>query len=217
MNGKGPLRTTEVVITAAGELKATHIIHAVGPRFQEEDLESKLRITIQNCLKQADDKGIKAVAFPAMGAGFYGVPLDVCARVTLGRSGLPGRKNRRREVVVCVMDKREYQPFQKQLAALGQSVKELRCAILNSFEHTAGGGPGIHGPGLYPSRVLADPLSGRQGTPGADRRGLSQTPRSIIYSWANVAMPWAMERLAPSVFFTCSSWCSTWGWRRPSC
>ena len=119
LNGKGPLMTTEVVITAAGEMKACHIIHAVGPRFQEEDLEDKLKITIQNCLKKADEKGIKAVAFPAMGAGFYGVPLDTSARVTLGvikdyLSGSTGIT----EVVVCLLDSREYQPFQKQLSAM---------------------------------------------------------------------------------------------------
>ena len=39
LNSLAPLKTTEVVITDAGEMKANHIIHAVGPRFQEENLE----------------------------------------------------------------------------------------------------------------------------------------------------------------------------------
>jgi O-acetyl-ADP-ribose deacetylase (regulator of RNase III) len=119
LNGQGPLETTEVVISGAGEMKATYIVHAVGPRFQEEDLESKLSTKIENCLKKADDKGIKAIAFPPMGAGFYGVPLDVSARVTLGTiknylSGNTGIK----EVVVSLLDNREYLPFQKQFASL---------------------------------------------------------------------------------------------------
>ena len=84
LDEKGELKTTEAVASGAGEMKADHIIHAVGPRFQEEDLESKLRTTIVNATKCAEEKGIKKIAFPPMGAGFYGVPLDVSARVTLG-------------------------------------------------------------------------------------------------------------------------------------
>ena len=119
LNDMGPLRTTEVVVSGAGEMKAGHIIHAVGPRFQEEDLEVKLKTTVENCLKAADDKGFKQVAFPAMGAGFYGVPLDVSARITLGtiKDYLAGETGIR-EVTGCLFGQREYQPYQKQLASL---------------------------------------------------------------------------------------------------
>jgi O-acetyl-ADP-ribose deacetylase (regulator of RNase III) len=114
------INTTDVVVTAAGEMKAKQIIHAVGPRFQEEDLESKLRTTILNVLKAAEDTGIRAIAFPAMGVGFYGVPLDMSARVTLGtiKEYLSG-DTRVEEVVVCLNDNREYKPFQNQFSALG--------------------------------------------------------------------------------------------------
>ncbi|MFH1892673.1 MAG: macro domain-containing protein [Candidatus Zixiibacteriota bacterium] len=116
----GTLETTEAVVTAAGDMKATYIIHAVGPRFQEEDLEEKLRKTIRNALQKAEDRKIKAIAFPAMGAGFYGVPLDVSARITIktivsylnGETGI-------RDVVICLNDMREYRPFQSQLASSG--------------------------------------------------------------------------------------------------
>jgi hypothetical protein len=56
-----------------------------------------------------------------MGVGFYGVGLPMCARVMLETirdylSGSPAIK----EVVVCLLDNREYGPFQSQLQALGQ-------------------------------------------------------------------------------------------------
>ncbi|MFH1755211.1 MAG: macro domain-containing protein, partial [Candidatus Latescibacterota bacterium] len=35
----GPVNTTDVVVSKAGAMKADHIIHAVGPRFQEKDIE----------------------------------------------------------------------------------------------------------------------------------------------------------------------------------
>ncbi|MGD8921759.1 MAG: macro domain-containing protein, partial [Candidatus Zixiibacteriota bacterium] len=46
LNGKGPLGVTEVITTAAGDLKADFIIHAVGPAFMEEGTEGKLRTTV---------------------------------------------------------------------------------------------------------------------------------------------------------------------------
>jgi O-acetyl-ADP-ribose deacetylase (regulator of RNase III) len=126
----GTLKTTEVVVTSAGEMKAKHIIHAVGPRFQEEGLEDKLRTTILNCLKKADEKGIKMIAFPPMGAGFYGVPLDISAEITLTTvvNYLSGETNIE-EVIICLLDSREYNPFQDRFAALAQSVKSVKETI----------------------------------------------------------------------------------------
>jgi O-acetyl-ADP-ribose deacetylase (regulator of RNase III) len=125
LNDLAPLKTTEAVVSGAGELLARYIVHAVGPRFQEEATEGKLRTTMQNALRAADAKGIKALAFPPMGAGFYGIPLPVCAEVMISSlveylSGDTGIA----EVVICAQDRREYEPFVKQLAALGQTKKE---------------------------------------------------------------------------------------------
>jgi O-acetyl-ADP-ribose deacetylase (regulator of RNase III) len=108
----GKANVTEVVVTSGGDLKAKYILHAVGPQFQEEDLEEKLRKTMDNVLRKAEEKGIKTLAFPAMGAGFYGVPLEVCARETLDAAKrylevIP----RLREVVFCLRDSYEYKKF----------------------------------------------------------------------------------------------------------
>ena len=48
-------------------MTADRIIHAVGPRFQEEDLETKLRTTVLNCLKQAEAAGITSRVHPERG------------------------------------------------------------------------------------------------------------------------------------------------------
>jgi len=115
----GPLETTQVAISGAGDMKSKYIVHAVGPRFQEEDLETKLRTTIINALKSAEDKGIKAIALPAMGAGFYGVPLDVSAKITLGTiKEYLANGSKLQDVVVCLLDNREYKPFAGQMAAM---------------------------------------------------------------------------------------------------
>ncbi|NQT11809.1 MAG: macro domain-containing protein, partial [Planctomycetes bacterium] len=81
LEGMGPVATGEAVASTAGNLKADFIIHAVGPRFREDDIEEKLRTTVRNSLKLAEEKEIRRIAFPAMGAGYYGIAPDVCARV----------------------------------------------------------------------------------------------------------------------------------------
>jgi len=116
LEDKGPLDVTEVAVTGAGNMKAGHILHAVGPRFQEPDTEGKLRRTIVNCLKKAEEEGIERLAFPPMGAGFYGVPLDQSVRITVSTL-LEHLENesRLKEVVICANDGREYRAFEATL------------------------------------------------------------------------------------------------------
>ena len=125
LKNKSPLKTTEVIISTAGNLKANHIIHAVGPRFQEEGIEDKLKSTIINILKLADQKNIKEIALPAMGTGFYGIPLPVSARVTLGTVADYLRKDTGIEkVTICLLDNREFLPFQEYMNRMSQAYKE---------------------------------------------------------------------------------------------
>ncbi len=114
------LNTTEAVVSEAGDLKAKYIVHAVGPRFQEKDLEAKLEKTVINSLAEAEKKNVASIAFPAMGCGFYGVPLDTSAKITLEtiKKYLSGSSNLR-DVTICVLDSREFGPFEKQLTSMG--------------------------------------------------------------------------------------------------
>jgi O-acetyl-ADP-ribose deacetylase (regulator of RNase III) len=121
----GGINPTEAVITSGGNLKVKYIVHAVGPRFQEENLEEKLRATTLNALRRAEENKIKSLAFPAMGAGFYGVPLEVCARVTLetAKKFLEDSKSLG-EVIFCLRDSREYKPFQEQMKKMQLGLPE---------------------------------------------------------------------------------------------
>ena len=112
----GPVKTTEVAVTSGGNLKARYIVHAVGPRFQEEDLEDKLRNTMLNVLQWAEENKIQSLAFPAMGVGFYGIPLDLCAEVMLSTvKEYLKKETSLKEVIVCLRDSREYGPFQRKM------------------------------------------------------------------------------------------------------
>jgi O-acetyl-ADP-ribose deacetylase (regulator of RNase III) len=120
LNEIGNIEPYDAVITDAGEMKASFIIHANGPKFQEENTPDKLKKTIINALKKAEEKSIKAIAFPAMGTGFYGVPLDQSADITLKsiQEYLSG-DTKIEDVKVCLLDNREFIPFEKKLSALG--------------------------------------------------------------------------------------------------
>lgn len=118
----GTLETTRAVVTKAGEMKAGSIIHAVGPKFQEPDIEKKMRDTVINALKAADEKGFRQVAFPPMGAGFYGVPLVLSAELTLEPIiEYLDNETSIDDVIVCLLDNREYTVFQEQLNAAHSS------------------------------------------------------------------------------------------------
>ena len=99
-------------------MKAKYIVHAVGPTFQEEETESKLRTTIFNALKRAEEKGIRQIALPLMGAGFYAIPLDTCCRIMLDSiQEYLSKGSNLDEIFICANDPREYRAFQKALKA----------------------------------------------------------------------------------------------------
>jgi O-acetyl-ADP-ribose deacetylase (regulator of RNase III) len=60
-------------------------------------------------LKSAESNAIKSVAFPPMGAGFYGVPLDKSVEITLGTiAEYLDKGSEIKDVVICGNDSREY-------------------------------------------------------------------------------------------------------------
>jgi len=112
----GSIKMGEAVITGAGEMNAQHIIHACGPKFQEADLEKKLQDCMVSSLRVANENQIKTLAFPPMGTGFYGVPLDLSAKVMLGAiAAFLGGETSLEEILICVVDHRDYVPFRKAL------------------------------------------------------------------------------------------------------
>lgn len=117
----GSAGITEVVVTSGGNLQARHILHAVGPQFQEENMEAKLRATTLNTLQKAEKHKLRRIAMPAMGAGFYGIPLPTCARITIeaARDFLENAVELE-EVVFCLRDRRELNVFREYLQNSGR-------------------------------------------------------------------------------------------------
>jgi O-acetyl-ADP-ribose deacetylase (regulator of RNase III) len=79
----GPIRIGEAAITGAGRLPARHVIHAASMRLGERTSEPGLRDATRNSLRLAAGHGLKSIAFPAVGTGIAGFPLERCAEVML--------------------------------------------------------------------------------------------------------------------------------------
>ena len=71
------------VITTGGDLKARHVIHAVGPRMGEGDEDEKLKNATLNSLRVADENNLTSISFPAISTGIFGFPKDRCAQIML--------------------------------------------------------------------------------------------------------------------------------------
>ncbi len=112
--GHTPVGTA--VITNGGNLKARHVIHAVGPQMGEGDEDRKLQSAIRACLAVADRHGLKSIALPAISTGAFGFPLDRCARILLTEvyRYLQGG-TKLEKVVVCLKGDDTFEIFKREL------------------------------------------------------------------------------------------------------
>ena len=104
------------VITTGGNLKAAHVIHAVGPRMGEGNEDEKLRNATLNSLRVADEHHLKSIAFPAISTGIFGFPMDRCAEIMLSTTMdyLNGDTGLER-VVFCLYGEESFSAFAEEL------------------------------------------------------------------------------------------------------
>ena len=104
------------VLTGGGNLKARHVIHAVGPKMGEGDEDRKLQSAIRACLALADRHGLRSIALPALSSGSFGFPMDRCARILLTevyRYLQGGTKIER--VIISLFDEKTFEIFKREL------------------------------------------------------------------------------------------------------
>jgi len=104
------------VITTGGDLKAKHVIHAVGPRMGEGSEDEKLRNATLSSLKLMDNYNLKTIAFPAISTGIFGYPVDRCAKIMIqtAREYLT-HETQIDEVLFCLYSISDFNTFENEL------------------------------------------------------------------------------------------------------
>jgi len=70
-------------ITGAGKLRARNVIHAASMQLGGRTTAQALRSSTAHSLRIAAERGLTSIAFPAVGTGIAGFPLQECAEIML--------------------------------------------------------------------------------------------------------------------------------------
>jgi O-acetyl-ADP-ribose deacetylase (regulator of RNase III) len=70
-------------ITTGGRLRARYVIHAASMQLGGTTTARALRSSTAHALRVAAEKGLRTIAFPAVGTGIAGFPIPECARIML--------------------------------------------------------------------------------------------------------------------------------------
>ncbi|MGE0565331.1 MAG: O-acetyl-ADP-ribose deacetylase [Pseudolabrys sp.] len=84
--GLGGCETGSAKITRGYRLKASHVIHAVGPVWHGggQDEDALLGSCYRTALELGTQHGLTSIAFPAISTGVYRFPADRAARIAVG-------------------------------------------------------------------------------------------------------------------------------------
>lgn len=82
---QGGCKTGEAVITTAGNLPATHVIHTVGPVWKGggQNEATLLAHAYHNSLRLAEEHAVLSIAFPNISTGVYGFPKKKAAVIAV--------------------------------------------------------------------------------------------------------------------------------------
>lgn len=118
-NDIGTIPVGGAAITSAGKLKARHIIHAASMQLGGLTTGHALRASTAHSLRIASEKGLRTVAFPAIGTGIGGFPLSECAAIMLQEAVEHLKRPTALEKIYFVLfDKTSLSAFEKALHEL---------------------------------------------------------------------------------------------------
>lgn len=82
-NAIGTIPVGTAAITSGGNLKARYVIHAASMELGGRTDARALRGSTVHSLRIAKEKGLKTIAFPAVGTGIAQFPMEECAEIML--------------------------------------------------------------------------------------------------------------------------------------
>src|ERR1700751_2887183 len=122
----GSIPVGYAAITGGGKLKARYVIHAASMSLGGMRTTAKtLRTSTAHSLRLAAERNLKSIAFPAVGTGVSGFPMDECAQIMLAEAAQHLKGETPLETVYFVLFdsrardtfQRAWEKLQKELAA----------------------------------------------------------------------------------------------------
>ena len=115
-NKIGPIGLGEAAVTTGGNLKARYVIHAASMSLGGRTSAINLRKSVANCLRIANEKKLESIAFPAIGTGIAGFPIEQCAEIMIDEIArhLEGDTSLEK-IYIILFDKPAYAVFSKTL------------------------------------------------------------------------------------------------------
>jgi O-acetyl-ADP-ribose deacetylase (regulator of RNase III) len=88
---QAPAPLGSAVVTPAGTLAARFVIHAVSLDRDRRTSAATIETAVRSAMARAREVGVTSIAFPALGSGVGGFPLEEGARITVAtvRDELP--------------------------------------------------------------------------------------------------------------------------------
>jgi len=112
-----PAKPGSVHFTPGYNLKAKHVLHAVGPvwqgrNFKEEEL---LYACYSESFRLAEELGATSIAFPAISTGAYRFPIPKAVSIALrATEDFRKKANNIQEVIHISLDRKVVEEFQRQ-------------------------------------------------------------------------------------------------------
>jgi len=114
---QGPMPLGTAIVTTGGTLAARFVIHAVSIDANRRTSSEAIAAAVRSALERARQLEIASIAFPALGTGVGGFPLDEAARVTVEtvRETIPSLPDLER-LVFALRGAATYQAFESAIA-----------------------------------------------------------------------------------------------------
>ena len=114
-NEIGSIPIGYAAITGGGKLKARYVIHAASMGLGDSRTTAKsLRTSTAHALRLAAERKLKSIAFPAVGTGVSGFPMEECSQIMLAEAAQHLKGETSLETIYFVLfDARARDTFQR--------------------------------------------------------------------------------------------------------
>ncbi len=110
----GPVKLGDAAVTKGGLLKVEFVIHGASMHLGGKTTDISLKDTIKSCLLKGVEREIETIAFPAIGTGIAGFPLEKCADIMLEefKIFLTAEKHNYKTITLYLFSEKDYTKFQ---------------------------------------------------------------------------------------------------------